>query len=91
MTPCTVARQTPLSMSFPRQEYWNGLLFPSSGDLPIPGIEAMSPALAGTFFTAESPGKLNMDPTVYIIMHKMLSSVYILNHSSFKLTSVLHY
>ena len=78
-------------MSFPRQEYWNGLLFPSSGDLPIPGIEAMSPALVGTFFTAESPGKLNMDPTVYIIMHKMLSTVYILNHFSFKLTPVLHY
>ena len=78
-------------MRFSRQEYWNGLLFPPPGDLPNPGIEAMSPALAGIFFTAESPGKQNMDPTVYIIMHKMLSSVYILNHSSFKLTSVLHY
>ena len=55
-TPQTVARQTPLSMGFPRQEYWSGLLFPSPGDLPCPGIEPMSPALAGGFFTTESQG-----------------------------------
>ena len=39
---------------FPRQEYWSGLPFPSSGDLPDPGIKPtshMSPALAGGFFT----------------------------------------
>ena len=45
---------------FPRQEYWNGLPFPSPGDLPDPGIEPASPmasALAGGFFTIESPGK----------------------------------
>ena len=33
------------------------LPFPSPGDLPNPGIEPMSPALAGGFFTAEPPGK----------------------------------
>ena len=33
-TPWTVALQTPLSMGFPRQEYWSGLLFPTPGDLP---------------------------------------------------------
>ena len=38
-TPWTAARQSPLSMGFPRQEYWNGLPFPSPGDLPDPGIE----------------------------------------------------
>ena len=42
---------------FPRQTYWNGLLFPSPGDLPNPGIKSMSPGLAGRFFTTESPGK----------------------------------
>ena len=31
-------------MGFPKQEYWSGLLFPSPGDLPDPGIEPMSPA-----------------------------------------------
>ena len=41
-TPWTVARQPPLSMGFPRQEYWSGLPFPSPGDLPNPGIEPMS-------------------------------------------------
>ena len=49
MTPWTVARQAPLSMGFPRQEHWNGLPFPSAGDLPDPGIEPMSSALAGGY------------------------------------------
>ena len=38
-------------MEFSRQEYWSGLPFPSPGDLPNPGIEPGSPALAGGFFT----------------------------------------
>ena len=41
----TVASQAPLFMGFSRQEYWSGLPFPSSGDLPDPGIEPASPAL----------------------------------------------
>ena len=41
----TVARQTPLSMRFSRQEYWSGLPFPSPGDLPNSGTEPRSPAL----------------------------------------------
>jgi len=40
-------------MGLSRQEYWSGLPFPSPGDLPNPGIEPMSPALAGGFFTTE--------------------------------------
>ena len=44
-TPWTVVCQAPLSMRFSKQEYWSGLPFPSSGDLPIPGIEPRSPAL----------------------------------------------
>ena len=43
-TPWTVAHQVPLSMGFPRQEYWNGLLFPSPGDLPDKGMEPASAA-----------------------------------------------
>ena len=54
----TVAHQAPLSMEFPRQEYWNRLPFSSPGDLPDPGIELTSPALAGRFFTTEEPGKI---------------------------------
>ena len=44
-TPWTVAHQAPQSMGFPRQEYRSGLPFPSSGDLPNPGIELLSLAL----------------------------------------------
>ena len=40
----TVAHQAPLSMGFSRQEYWSGLSFPTSGDLPNPGIKSASPA-----------------------------------------------
>ena len=56
-TPCTVARQGPLSMAFPRKEYWNGVPFSSPGDLPNLRIKPGSPALqeesyiAGGFFT----------------------------------------
>ena len=61
MTPWTIAWQAPLYVEFSRQEYWNGLLFPTPGDLPDPGIKtvsfAVSPALAGRFFTTELPGK----------------------------------
>ena len=49
----TIAHQAPLSMGFPRQKYWSGLTFPSPGDLPDPGVEPASPALADEFFTAE--------------------------------------
>ena len=47
-------------MGFFRQEYWSRLPFPLPADLPGPGIEPASPAalaLAGEFFTAEPPGK----------------------------------
>ena len=50
VTPWTVARQAPLSMGFPREEYWSGWPFPSLGNLPDPGIEPGSPTLAGGFF-----------------------------------------
>ena len=42
----TVAHQASLSMGFSRQEYWNGLPYPSPGNLPNPGIEPVPPASA---------------------------------------------
>ena len=45
VTPWTVAHQAPLSMGFPRQEYWSGLPFPIPGDLLDPGIKPASPVL----------------------------------------------
>ena len=46
-----------LSVGFSGQEYWSGLPFPSPGDFSDPGMEPMSPALAGRFLTAELSGK----------------------------------
>ena len=58
VTPGTVTHQSQtLSMGFPRREYWSGLPFPSPWDLPDPGMEPMSPSLAGIFFTTEPPRK----------------------------------
>ena len=70
-TPWTVACQALLSVGFPRQECWNGLPFPSPGDLPNPGMEPMSPALTSRFiyfFTAESPGKPTFVTTILYLM-----------------------
>ena len=48
-----VACQVPLSMEFPRQEYWTGLPVPPPGDRPHPGIKPLSPVppvLAGGLY-----------------------------------------
>ena len=55
-TPWTVAHQDPLSMRFPRQEYWNGLPFPPLGDLPDPGVKPRSPVLQADSLPLEPPG-----------------------------------
>ena len=57
MTPWTVACQAPLSVGFSSQEYRSGLLFPSPGDLPDPGIEPGSPALQADSLPTELQGK----------------------------------
>ena len=55
-------------MGFPRQEYWRGLPLPSAGNLPDPGSKTASPALAGRFFTTETPGKpRGLTSEVYMI------------------------
>ena len=55
--PRTVARQAPLAIGFPRQEYWSVLPFPSPGDQPDTGIKPDSPTLEGRFFTTGQTGK----------------------------------
>ena len=52
-----VARQAPLFLEFPRQEYWSGLQFPPPGDFPNPGVKTHTSYIGGGFFTAELPGK----------------------------------
>ena len=60
-TPWTVTHQAPPSMGFSRQEYWNGLPFPSPGDLPDPGIEPRSPTLQADIVTSEPSGNTKIN------------------------------
>ena len=60
-TPWAVAHQALLSLGFPRQQYWRGLPFPPTGDLPDPGIEPGSPALRADSLPSEPPGKLSFN------------------------------
>ena len=73
VTPWTVTRQAPLSTGFARQECWIGLPFPSPGDLLDPGIESVSPELAGGFFTTEPPGKPR--PSIHVSFSEALQVV----------------
>ena len=69
--PRAVAHQTPLSMEFSRQEYWSRLPFNSPRNLSDPVIKLESPAssaLAGGFFTTESPGK----PEIIVDSHEVI-------------------
>ena len=50
-TPWTIVLRASLSMGFPRQECWNGVTFPPSGDLHNPGIKPVSLG----FFTTGNP------------------------------------
>ena len=54
-----VAYQAPHSMEFSRQEYWNGLPFPSPGDLPNPGIKPRSLTLQADSLLSEPQEKWN--------------------------------
>ena len=71
--PWTIAHQAPLSMEFPRQEYWSGLPFPTPRDLSNPGIQPVSlrsSELAGGFFTTSATWE------AYILsIHNIYSSV----------------
>ena len=77
MTPWTVARQAPLPMGFPRQEYWSELPFPPPGALPNRGIEPVSSALAGRFFTTEHQGSPRVLFDLQFIHPVFLRSVFL--------------
>ena len=70
-TPWTVAPRLLCPWGFSRKEYWNGLLFPSLGDLPDPGIKPTcltSPALAGRFFTTSATWEALQNVFVLLII-----------------------
>ena len=64
-----VGKAMSLSMEFFRQEYWNGLPFPSPGDLPNPGIESESTVLQADYLPSEPPGKFlcNSLPKLFVV------------------------
>ena len=51
-------------MEFSRQEYWNGLPFPSPGDHPNPGMEPKSPSLQADALPSEPPVPIYQGPDV---------------------------
>ena len=86
----TAAHQAPLSVGFPRQEYWSGLPFPSPGDLPNTRIKPMSPAYRHSW-PAEPLGKspaqishqipisLRISVKILIVGHKTSDDIVLLN------------
>ena len=77
-TPWTVAHQAPLSVGFPRQEYWRGLPFPTSEDLADPGIKPvslLSSALARRLFTNCATQKAPLSPGVCLNITMTLSQI----------------
>ena len=71
--PWTVTHQVPLSMEFPRQESLSSLPFPTPRNLPNPGIEHPTPALAGGFLITEPPEK----DVHHTYIHVSLTSFYL--------------
>ena len=88
-TPWTIAHQAPLSMRFPRQEYWSELPFPSPRVLPYPGFESIFCALAGEFLTTEPRGKSYNRICCSVAMSYMTLCNPM--DSSVSVPSVLHY
>ena len=78
-SPCgTVDHQAPLSLEFPRQEYWSGLPFPSPGGLPNTGIKPGSPTLQTDTLLFEQTGALSNPPknTIKILSIHSTSTLF---------------
>ena len=76
--PWAVTHQAPLSMGFSRKEYWSGLPFPSSGNLPDPGIQRGSPVLQADSLLSEPPGKtLSVLEELFLYLVLDCMSVYV--------------
>ena len=69
-TSWTIAHQTPLSMGFPRQEYWSGLLFSSPRDLPDSRIRSGFPELQEDALLTEPPRKLIILKVINALKHR---------------------
>ena len=92
-----MAHQAPLSMEFPRQEYWSGFPFPSLEDLPNPGITPMSSALQVDSLPLShlgSPMLLGFHPNILDIFvqkkkkQEKIRSRFIHSHKVLKVTKI---
>ena len=91
VTPWTAAHQAPLSIAFPRQEYWSGCCFLLQGNLPDPGIEPMSPEApalqADSFSSVQSLSRVQLFATPWTAARQ--ASLFIINcQSLLKLISI---
>ena len=89
MIPGAVARLTPLSIKFSRQEYWSGYPFFSPGDVPNAGIETRSPALQEDSLLSEPPDvvlKLNIHFNIHCNIQYSLHAEYCSQHLIIKTT-----
>ena len=68
----TAARQVPLSMRFSSQEYWSGLPYLPSRDLPDPGIKPASPATSALQADSLSPANIYRKPPYTFIYCKYI-------------------
>ena len=75
MIPWTLACQAPLSMRFSRQKYWNGLPFPSPGNLPDPGIES------GLLHCRQMIYQLRGKPNLLTSLHYLILPATSLSHT----------
>ena len=83
-TPWAIGCQAPQSMELSKQEYWSGLPFSTSGDLPNSGIKQPSPALASRFFTSVPPDKpiegcIHTHTHTHILLEKLRSILYFIH------------
>ena len=78
--PCTAARQLLCPWHLPGKDAGSALSFTSPGDLPDPGIEPMSPALAGESFTTEPLRKSFICSFIHLSTHPVHSSLYPSTH-----------
>ena len=84
MTQWTITHQAPLSIGFPKPDYWSGLPLPSPGDLLHPGIEPRSPALQVDSLPTELQGKLLSNSTCLMpCTSSFFSSVICLMYKGF--------
>ena len=93
VTPWTVPCQAPLSIGFPRQEYWSGLPFPSPRDFPNPGIKPSSPASQGDSLPLSHQGSHKVSIHAVITCNSSFPLSYSLNKNALgcrKLESTEH-